>query len=209
MAIVNDLLPDSIAVPSNGDAGNDGRPFIQVNAVWKAFGKEPDKVLEPQFADKDKSFFQTEMGTVIGLQDVSFEVGEGQTFVIMGLSGSGKSTMVRCLTRLIEPTAGDITIDGENVTSMSDKELIDFRRNKVAMVFQHYGLMPHRNVLDNAGWGLEIQGVPRKNGTPAPARCWNWWDSQDGRKPTPANYPAVCSNELAWPGRWRSTPASC
>ena len=159
MAIVNDLLPDSIAVPSNGDAGNDGRPFIQVNSVWKAFGKEPEKVLEPQFADKDKSFFQTEMGTVIGLQDVSFQVGEGETFVIMGLSGSGKSTMVRCLTRLIEPTAGDITIDGENVTAMSDKELIDFRRNKVAMVFQHYGLMPHRTVLDNAGWGLEVQGI--------------------------------------------------
>ncbi|CAI8012988.1 Glycine betaine transport ATP-binding protein OpuAA [Geodia barretti] len=79
----------------------------------------------------------------------------------MGLSGSGKSTMVRCLIRLIEPTAGEIIIAGEDITKMSEKELIEFRRNKVAMVFQHYGLMPHRKVLDNAGWGLEVQGVKK------------------------------------------------
>ena len=78
----------------------------------------------------------------------------------MGLSGSGKSTMVRCLIRLIEPTVGNIVIDGHDVMAMDDKELTEFRRDKIAMVFQHYGLMPHRNVLDNAGWGLEIQGVP-------------------------------------------------
>ena len=159
MTIATDLPTDSNALITLGDQRNNGRPFIQVNSVWKAFGNEPDKVLDPQYADKDKSFFQAEFGTVLGLQDVSFQVDQGETFVIMGLSGSGKSTMVRCLIRLIEPTAGDITIDGENVTSMSEKELIDFRRNKVAMVFQHYGLMPHKTVLDNASWGLEVQGV--------------------------------------------------
>ena len=102
--------------------------------------------LLPEYAGQDKSFFQSEFGNVIGLQDVSFQVNRGETFVIMGLSGSGKSTMVRCLIRLIEPTAGAIVIDGDDITEMSDKELNEFRRSKIAMVFQHYGLMPHRNV---------------------------------------------------------------
>ncbi len=139
----------------------DDQPYIRVNAVWKVFGRNPERVLEPQYADRDKGFFQSEFGNVIGLHDVSFEVDRGETFVIMGLSGSGKSTMVRCLIRLIEPTSGEIVIAGEDITGMTDKELIEFRRNKVAMVFQHYGLMPHRNVLDNAGWGLEVQGVKK------------------------------------------------
>ena len=139
----------------------ENRPFIRVNSVWKVFGRNPDRVLDPQYAGQDKSFFQTEFGNVIGLQDVSFEVNRGETFVIMGLSGSGKSTMVRCLIRLIEPTVGDIEIDGQNITEMSDKELMEFRRGKIAMVFQHYGLQPHRNVLDNASWGLEVQGVSK------------------------------------------------
>ena len=145
------------AAATNGTS-YENQPFIKVNSVWKVFGKDPEKVLDPRYADKDKAYFQAEFGNVIGLQDVSFEVNQGETFVIMGLSGSGKSTMVRCLTRLIEPTGGEIVIDGENVTAMSEKQLIAFRRNKIAMVFQHYGLMPHRNVLDNASWGLEVQG---------------------------------------------------
>ena len=119
--------------------------------------------MAPEYAEKDKSFFQSEYGNVVGLRDVSFDVRKGETFVVMGLSGSGKSTLVRCLLRLIEPTAGDILIAGENVTKMTDKELVDFRRAKIAMVFQHYGLMPHRNVLDNAAWGLEVQGVEKEN----------------------------------------------
>ena len=80
----------------------------------------------------------------------------------MGLSGSGKSTLVRCLLRLIDPTSGEVVIDGEDITKMSDKELEAFRRAKIAMVFQHYGLLPHRNVLDNASWGLEVQGVAKE-----------------------------------------------
>ena len=132
---------------------------IRVNSLWKVFGRNPERVLDPLYAEKDRSFFQSEFGNVVGLQDVSFEVGRGQTFVIMGLSGSGKSTLVRCLIRLIEPTAGEIIIDGEDVTKMSDVELSELRRKKIAMVFQHYGLMPHRNVLDNAAWGLEVQGI--------------------------------------------------
>ena len=135
------------------------QPFIRVSSVWKVFGRNPERVLDPRYAGRDKSYFQSEFGNVVGLQDVSFAVNRGETFVIMGLSGSGKSTMVRCLIRLIEPTTGDIVIDGHNITGMSDKELMEFRRGKIAMVFQHYGLQPHRNVLDNASWGLEVQGV--------------------------------------------------
>ncbi len=156
MAAHEDTAINSAAVSDHED-----QPFIQVSSVWKVFGKNPERVLDPQYAGNDKSYFQSEFGNVIGLQDVSFTVNRGETFVIMGLSGSGKSTMVRCLIRLIEPTAGDIAIDGHDITGMSDKELMEFRREKIAMVFQHYGLQPHRNVLDNASWGLEVQGVSK------------------------------------------------
>ena len=139
-----------------------GDPYISVRSLWKVFGRNPERVMDPQNADKDKSLIQTEFGNVVGLRDVSFEVKKGETFVIMGLSGSGKSTLVRCLLRLIDPTGGEVIIDGEDITKMSDKELVDFRRAKIAMVFQHYGLMPHRCVLDNAAWGLEVQGVEKE-----------------------------------------------
>ena len=151
------------SAPESESVGNDGSPYISVASLWKVFGRNPERVMGSEHADKDKSFFQSEYGNVVGLRDVSFDVRKGETFVVMGLSGSGKSTLVRCLLRLIEPTAGDIVIAGENVTRMTDKELVDFRRAKIAMVFQHYGLMPHRNVLDNAAWGLEVQGVEKEN----------------------------------------------
>ena len=155
------MVSDETATIDASVSERDGQPFISVSSIWKVFGRNPERILEPQYAGKDKSFFQSEFGNVVGLQDVSFTVNRGETFVIMGLSGSGKSTMVRCLIRLIEPTAGDIVIDGEHITGMSDKELMEFRREKIAMVFQHYGLQPHRNVLDNASWGLEVQGVSK------------------------------------------------
>ena len=144
------------------NGGNSSDPYISVRSLWKVFGRNPERVLQPEFADRDKAFFQNEFGNVVGLRDVNFEVRKGETFVIMGLSGSGKSTLVRCLLRLIEPTSGEIIISGEDITGMTDKELVDFRRAKIAMVFQHYGLMPHRNVLDNAAWGLEVQGVTKE-----------------------------------------------
>ncbi len=140
--------------------GGDSAPIIKVESVWKVFGKNADKALAPENITKSKAQIQSELGAVVALHDVSFEVQKGQTFVIMGLSGSGKSTMVRCLIRLIEPSAGSILIGGSDITAMTDRELTEFRRGKIAMVFQHYGLMPHRNVLENAAWGLEVQGVP-------------------------------------------------
>jgi len=99
---------------------------------------------------------------IIGVKDVSFKVNEGECFVVMGLSGSGKSTLVRCLSRLIEPTEGEVIIDGQDVIEASKSELNALRRNKMAMVFQHFGLFPHRKVIDNVAYGLEVRGEGRE-----------------------------------------------
>jgi len=99
---------------------------------------------------------------VVALRNVSFQVSPGETFVVMGLSGSGKSTLVRCLISLIEATAGEILVEGEDVTKFDDRQIRDFRRSKMAMVFQNFGLLPHKNVLDNAAYGLEVKGLDKR-----------------------------------------------
>ena len=155
--------PHPATPASNGqpDSPEDNRTYITVNSLWKVFGKNAAQINAPENQGKDKSRILADLGCVVALQDVNFEVARGETFVVMGLSGSGKSTLVRCLIRLVEPTSGEIVIESEDIIRMSDKELADFRRRKIAMVFQHYGLMPHRTVMDNASWGLETQGVDR------------------------------------------------
>ena len=135
------------------------RPQIQVEHLWKVFGDNVQRVFEPAYMDKSRADIQDELGAVVGLRDVAFEVEAGHVFVVMGLSGSGKSTLARCLIRLVEPTRGAIRFDGRDIRDYSSKELTEFRRSKIAMVFQHYGLLPHRRVLDNVAYGLEIQGV--------------------------------------------------
>ena len=105
---------------------------------------------------------QEQTGHVIGIRDMSFVVEHGETFVVMGLSGSGKSTLVRCLSRLIEPTAGEVLIDGIDVIRMNDHELTELRRNKMSMVFQHFGLFPHRTIIENIAFGLEIKGIRKQ-----------------------------------------------
>ena len=135
------------------------RPQIQVEHLWKVFGDNVQRVFEPAYMDKSRADIQDELGAVVGLRDVAFEVDAGHVFVVMGLSGSGKSTLARCLIRLVEPTRGAIRFDGRDIRDYSSKELTEFRRSKIAMVFQHYGLLPHRRVLDNVAYGLEIQGV--------------------------------------------------
>ena len=137
----------------------DGNVVISVRSLWKVFGKDPHRVLSPAFHDMAKAEIQEQLGCVIALQDASFDVARGETFVVMGLSGSGKSTLIRCLIRLIEPTSGEIVIDDQDILGYDDNQLTQLRRGKVAMVFQHYGLLPHRRVLDNAAWGLEVQGI--------------------------------------------------
>ncbi len=135
---------------------------IKVKDLWHVFGNNPRRILQPEWQTKSRSEIQEATGCVVGLRDVNFSVPEGQVFVVMGLSGSGKSTLVRCLTRLIRPTSGQVYFDGENVLDYSQEELIGFRREKIAMVFQHYGLLPHRNVMDNVSYGLEIRGLEKE-----------------------------------------------
>ena len=134
---------------------------ISVRSLWKVFGEDPDRAMSSEYTGKQKSEIQEELGCVVALKDVSFDVNEGETFVVMGLSGSGKSTLVRCLTRLIEPNAGEIYVAAEDVIKYNGRELTNFRRTKTAMVFQHFGLMPNRTILDNVAFGLEIQGIDK------------------------------------------------
>ena len=145
----------------NGGSNGLNEPTISVKDLWKVYGKNPQQALNSENSGLGKRDMQENLGLVIALQQVTFDVHRGETFVVMGLSGSGKSTLVRCLTRLIEPTSGEITVDGEDIIKADDQRLTEFRRGKVAMVFQHYGLLPHRNVIDNASWGLELRGVEK------------------------------------------------
>ncbi|MEV8389565.1 MULTISPECIES: betaine/proline/choline family ABC transporter ATP-binding protein [unclassified Streptomyces] len=137
-------------------------PVFAVRDLWKVFGPKADRVPgDPELAALDAAELRDRTGCTAAVRDVSFDVRKGEVFVVMGLSGSGKSTLVRCLTRLIEPTAGAIAIDGEDVLSMDRARLRELRRHRAAMVFQHFGLLPHRSVLDNVAYGLEIQGMGR------------------------------------------------
>jgi glycine betaine/proline transport system ATP-binding protein len=135
------------------------QPTLTVTDLWKIFGPKADKLIGTPDADLPRSELLEKTGCVAAVRDISFEVAQGEVFVVMGLSGSGKSTLVRCLTRLIEPTAGKVVIDGNDMTTASAGKLRELRRNYVSMVFQHFGLLPHRQVIDNVSYGLEIRGV--------------------------------------------------
>ncbi|WP_424215891.1 quaternary amine ABC transporter ATP-binding protein (plasmid) [Streptomyces sp. BI20] len=138
-------------------------PVFAVRDLWKVFGPDARAAAVPGSpdADLDPAALRARTGCTAAVRGVSFDVRPGEVFVVMGLSGSGKSTLVRCLTRLIEPTAGALSVDGEDVLAMDRTRLRDLRRHRVAMVFQHFGLLPHRSVLDNIAYGLEIQGLGR------------------------------------------------
>ena len=150
-----------MAVSGNGII--DGTlPKVSVRGLWKIFGSGVPTELTDEVLQKSKAELREGSGWVVGLRDVSFDVQTGETFVVMGLSGSGKSTLVRTLLRLIEPTFGAIELDGEDILQYSEEQLIEYRRSKTAMVFQHFGLLPHRTVEENAAWGLEIRGMERE-----------------------------------------------
>ncbi|MFG3100380.1 glycine betaine/L-proline ABC transporter ATP-binding protein [Streptomyces sp. NPDC048182] len=137
-------------------------PVFSVDGLWKVFGPKADRVpADTELSALDPAELRARTGCTAAVRDVSFDVRKGEVFVVMGLSGSGKSTLVRCLTRLIEPTAGTIAIDGEDVRAMDRARLRELRRHRAAMVFQHFGLLPHRTVLDNVAYGLEVQGMGR------------------------------------------------
>ena len=135
---------------------------ITCKNIWKIFGSNPQNILKNLDKSLSRSQVQEQTGHVIAVKDVSFSIEKGETFVVMGLSGSGKSTLARCISRLIEPTTGEVIVDNEDVIKMSPSELLHMRRHRMSMVFQHFGLFPHRKVLDNINYGLEIRGMDRK-----------------------------------------------
>ena len=132
---------------------------IEINNVYKIFGSNPKSILPMVKDGASKEEILDKTGHTVGLDNVTLKIEEGEIFVCMGLSGSGKSTLIRHLNRLIDPTDGEIIVEGTNVMSLNKQQLIEFRRHKMSMVFQRFGLFPHRTVIDNVGYGLEMQGV--------------------------------------------------
>lgn len=133
---------------------------IDVKELWKVYSKK-DIDLDIEDEEMIESLDRSS-DSVVAVRDVTFSVKPGEVFIVMGLSGSGKSTLIRCLLRLVDISWGSVTINGQEVTAMNKKELTEFRRNQAAMVFQHYGLLPHRTVLENVSFGLKLRGVPKK-----------------------------------------------
>jgi len=139
---------------------------ISVRDLWKVFGPKADQVpLSPELAALSRRELIERTGCTAAVRDVSFDVAPGEVFVVMGLSGSGKSTLLRCLTRLIEPTSGSMVFGGEDILAVDAKRLRDLRRTKFSMVFQHFGLLPHRRVVENVGYALEIRGTGKAERT--------------------------------------------
>ncbi|MBI2975644.1 MAG: glycine betaine/L-proline ABC transporter ATP-binding protein [Chloroflexi bacterium] len=135
---------------------------ISCRDVWKIFGPHPERVAKTISAEQTRTQILESTGHVLAVRGVSFDVQKGQTFVVMGLSGSGKSTLVRCISRLTDPTLGQIIVDGQDVLKLNERDLLELRRHKVSMVFQNFGLFPHRRVIDNVAYGLEVQGMRKK-----------------------------------------------
>jgi glycine betaine/proline transport system ATP-binding protein len=138
-----------------------GQPTIVCRDVWKIFGRAPERVYAAIAADSSSGRTLDHADHVVAVRGVSFEVKKGETFVVMGLSGSGKSTLVRCISRLTDPTRGEILVDGQDIVKMPDAELRELRRHTISMVFQNFGLFPHRRVIENVAYGLEVRGVPK------------------------------------------------
>ncbi|MEZ9229569.1 glycine betaine/L-proline ABC transporter ATP-binding protein [Vibrio amylolyticus] len=138
------------------------KPLIEIRGLYKVFGPKPNSVIDRVKAGVSKDQILEETGHTVGLKDINLSINKGEIFVIMGLSGSGKSTLIRHFNRLIDPTLGQIDVEGTDVMTLTQKDLEVFRRHKMSMVFQRFGLLPHRKVLDNVAYGLEIQGIAKE-----------------------------------------------
>ncbi|OLQ94576.1 glycine betaine/L-proline ABC transporter ATP-binding protein [Vibrio ponticus] len=165
------------------------KPLIEITGLYKVFGQAPHSVMEQVKRGDSKDKVLAETGHTVGLKDINLNIKQGEIFVIMGLSGSGKSTLIRHFNRLIDPTEGKIMVEGINVMQLSSKELEEFRRHKMSMVFQRFGLLPHRTVMDNVAYGLEIQGIDKGERY---KRAQNWLDTV-GLKGYEKQYPAQLS----------------
>ncbi len=150
---------------------NSRHPLIQVKGLYKIFGKKEKATLDLVKGGMTKDEILAHNAHTLGLENINLDIHHGEIFVIMGLSGSGKSTLIRHFNRLIEPTEGQIIVDGEDVMALNQKDLEQFRRHKMSMVFQRFGLMPHRTVLQNIGYGLHVQGI-KKQERDATAMQW-------------------------------------
>ncbi|WP_290685281.1 betaine/proline/choline family ABC transporter ATP-binding protein [Aminivibrio sp.] len=142
-----------------------GTEAILIRDLWKIYTRKKGMTVSSADVENEELVEELDRGedAVVAMKNVSLEIRQGETFIIMGLSGSGKSTLIRCLLRLVEPTSGEIIINGENVTAMNKRQLVNFRREKIAMVFQHYGLLPHRTVLQNVTFGLKLRGEEKES----------------------------------------------
>ena len=136
-----------------------GRKIISISGLTKVFGPKPITAIKMLENGSSKKEVLEQTGMVVGLKNIALDVHEGEIFVVMGLSGSGKSTLLRCLNRLVEPTQGSIVINGTDIRDLDDKGLRKFRRTQMGMVFQNFGLLPHRTILDNVAYGLEVRGA--------------------------------------------------
>ncbi|NIZ02481.1 quaternary amine ABC transporter ATP-binding protein [Thalassospira lucentensis] len=166
--------------------------YIEIRNIFKIFGPTPDTGLSLARGGVNKDEILARTGNTVGLHDVSLSIEQGETFVVMGLSGSGKSTLIRHLNRLIDPTAGQVTFGGEDILAMDIPTLNAFRRKRLGMVFQRFGLLPHRNVIDNVAYGLEIQGVDRSTRQEAAAK----WISRVGLAGYESKFPDQLSGGM-------------
>ena len=171
------------------DANNQSKELIRIQNLYKVFGSRPDKAMEQVHAGVGKDQLLSDHEHALGLKNINLSIKKGEIFVIMGLSGSGKSTLIRHFNRLIDPTAGQVIVDGEDIMQLNRKQLEQFRRQKMAMVFQRFGLMPHRNIIENVSYGLTVQGVKKQERL---AKASEWMETV-GLKGYEEQYPAQLS----------------
>ncbi|MER2496665.1 glycine betaine/L-proline ABC transporter ATP-binding protein [Vibrio neptunius] len=164
-------------------------PLIEISGLYKVFGRKPESVMARVKAGESKDQVLAETGHTVGLKDINLKINKGEIFVIMGLSGSGKSTLIRHFNRLIDPTEGQILVEGTDVMQLNQKQLEEFRRHKMSMVFQRFGLLPHRSVVENVAYGLEVQSVDKAQ---RQNKAQQWLDTV-GLKGYENQYPAQLS----------------
>ncbi|SOC11812.1 quaternary amine ABC transporter ATP-binding protein [Rhodobacter maris] len=185
-------MTDTSVLINDEDEAAPAGPGIEIKSLYKIFGPNPQKWIDCVKAGMSKEELNRKHGHVLGLTDISLEIPPGKISVIMGLSGSGKSTLIRHINGLIAPTVGEIVCDGADICQMSAKTLRQFRRSRTAMVFQKFALLPHRTVLENTCYGLDIQGVPRATSEPVARR----WITRVGLKGFEESYPSQLSGGM-------------
>ena len=182
---------------------------IKIKNLYKIFGNNPKAAMAHVRDGASKQSLLDDHRHVLGLRDINLDIPEKKIQVVMGLSGSGKSTLIRHINRLIEPTEGQVIVDGEDVLAMSQEDLREFRRHKSSMVFQKFALLPHRTVAQNAAYGLTIQGISEGE---AQERAQRWIDRVGlggFENHFPAQLSGGCSSVWALPGHWQQMPKSC